>query len=67
MASSRVAVALEPVSGFRAVFRGASASGGGGAGCGAVFVSDAVTAARADLGSPLNFWIRAGRQDLTPW
>ncbi len=67
MASSRVAVALEPVSGFRAVFRGANTNNGGNAGCGAVNVNNAVTNANANIGSPLNFWIRAGRQDLTPW
>ena len=41
-------------SGFRAVFRGATTSYGGTAGCGAVNVSNAVTNANANIGSPLN-------------
>ena len=40
-------------SGFRAVFRGASTNDGGTAGCGAVYVNDAVTNADANIGSPL--------------
>lgn len=40
-------------SGFRAVFRGAATNHGGRAGCGAVYVHNAVTYADANLGSPL--------------
>ena len=52
--SNRAAVAHEPSSGFRAVFRGANTNNGGNAGCGAVNVNNAPTNANANIGSPLN-------------